>query len=73
MSYEGGATFIRRCEKCGRIVKANPTISVNEIHGLADKPNATCKKCGPTKMNFLGFFDEHWGSDVLAKHKQDKP
>ena len=53
--YTGGATFIRVCEKCGRIVKPNKYIRVNDLHGLKDEPNAMCSKCGPTNMLFQGF------------------
>ena len=54
LSYECGATFIRVCETCGRIVRANDTINVN-ASGLKDEPNAVCSTCGPTKMLFQGF------------------
>ena len=36
----GVATFVRVCPACGRFVKANPTILVNEMTGLKDEPNA---------------------------------
>jgi hypothetical protein len=49
-------TFIRRCEKCGRYVKANEKINVNESTGLKDEPNAICSRCGPTKMICLGYI-----------------
>lgn len=55
LQYEGGASFIRRCENCMRFVIADKEIEVNEI-GLHQVPNATCKKCGRTKMIFLGFI-----------------
>lgn len=55
IQYEGGATFVRRCEKCKRFVKPDDAIWINE-YGLKDEPNATCKKCGRTKMIFLGFI-----------------
>ena len=51
------AQFIPVCEKCGRFVKADASIALNS-YGLADQPNATCKKCGRTKMIFEGFFEE---------------
>lgn len=51
---EDNATFIPVCEKCGRYVKADPAIFVND-YGLKGQPNATCKKCGRTKMIFEGF------------------
>lgn len=56
IQYGEGATFVPVCEKCGRFVKANKTILVNEITGLKDIPNAKCSKCGPTKMLFEGFI-----------------
>ena len=53
---ECGATFIPVCEKCGRFVKSDGAIYVNDIKGLSPEPNATCKKCGRTKMIFEGFI-----------------
>lgn len=55
--YEGGATFVPVCMKCGRYVKADEIIYVDGLRGgLVKEPNATCKKCGRTEMNFEGFF-----------------
>lgn len=54
--YGDGATFIPVCEKCGRFVKADDHVLVNEIRGLKDQPNATCSKCGRTNMPFEGFI-----------------
>lgn len=54
--FEGGATFVPVCEKCGRFVKADESVEVNEITGLRDQPNADCRKCGRTKMLFEGFY-----------------
>ena len=56
LQYEGGATFIRVCSKCGRFVKADKTVFTNDETGLKSQPNATCKKCGRTTMPFLGFI-----------------
>jgi hypothetical protein len=56
IQYEGGATFVPVCEKCHRFVKPDKTILTNEIEGLKDKPKATCKRCGRTKMLFEGFI-----------------
>ena len=56
VSYEGGAQFIPVCEKCFRFVKADDEILINELSGLNDQPNATCSKCGRTKMIFEGFI-----------------
>ena len=54
--YEGGATFIRRCSKCCRFVKADDVIFVNDETGLRPGPNATCKICGRVEMDFQGFI-----------------
>jgi RNase P subunit RPR2 len=51
----GTAEFIPKCEKCNKYIKPDGSIQVN-YDGLKDQPNATCKKCGRTKMLFLGFF-----------------
>lgn len=56
ISYEGGAVFIPVCEQCGRFVKADDTVNVSEAAGLHPGPNATCSKCGPTRMLFEGFI-----------------
>ena len=49
------ATFVPVCEKCGRYVRADQSIKYND-YGLKDEPNATCTKCGRTKMLFEGFI-----------------
>lgn len=54
VSYEGGATFVPVCTKCGRYVKADATIWVGDA-GLKPGPNATCSKCGRAEMLFEGF------------------
>lgn len=54
--YGEGATFIPVCTKCGRYVRADETIMVNQAVGLKDQPNATCSKCGRVKMLFEGFI-----------------
>ena len=54
--YEGGATFVPICPKCGRFVKADRTIMVSEGLGLKEQPNGTCKKCGRVEMIFEGFI-----------------
>ena len=56
IQYDGGATFVPVCENCGRFVKSDETIRVNELTGLSDEPNATCKKCGRVHMIFEGFY-----------------
>lgn len=52
--YEDGATFVPVCEKCGRFVKADDSITV-KADGLSKEPNASCSKCGRTFMLFEGF------------------
>jgi hypothetical protein len=56
--YAGGATFVPVCERCHRFVKADPMVLVCEESTLA---NATCSKCGRTRMVFEGFLD--YGTD----------
>jgi ribosomal protein L32 len=53
--YGEDATFVPVCIKCGRYVKADEFIEVNDSVGLKKQPNATCSKCGRTKMLFEGF------------------
>ena len=53
LQYEGGATFIRRCEKCLRFVKADESVLVNDRAAF----NASCSKCGWTKMLFIGYCE----------------
>jgi RNA polymerase subunit RPABC4/transcription elongation factor Spt4 len=55
ITYKGGAMFVRVCVKCSRFVRADKTVMAGEA-GLKDAPNATCRKCGRTKMNFVGFI-----------------
>ncbi len=54
--YGEGATFVPVCSTCGRFVKADKRIKVNESVGLHPGPNATCAKCGRTRMVFEGFM-----------------
>jgi hypothetical protein len=54
--YQSGAQFVPVCEKCGKFVKRDKTIKVSEGLGLSPEPNATCKKCGRTRMLFEGFM-----------------
>lgn len=49
---DGGAWFIPRCPKCGRIVKADKECFVND----ETQPNATCSKDGRIRMPFEGYF-----------------
>lgn len=57
VTYDGGATFVPVCETCGRFVKADSHVRVND-NGLSSGPNATCKSCGRTRMRFEGFIGE---------------
>ena len=52
--YDAGETFIPLCEKCGRFVKADKTISPTNS-ATPTECNATCAKCGRTHMLFEGF------------------
>ena len=51
--YEG-ATFVPVCETCHRFVKADAEIRFRE-GTIASDPNATCSRCGRTRMHFEGF------------------
>ena len=51
-----GATFIPVCQNCGRFVKADATVTFTYDGPPADKPNATCKKCGRVQMYFEGYY-----------------
>lgn len=42
--------FIPVCPICGRFVKADKSIYINELTGVKKEPNATCKKCGRVEM-----------------------
>lgn len=57
IQYEGGATFVPVCEKCGRFVKADESVEVSEGTGLKEQPNCDCKKCGRSNMLFEGFYE----------------
>ena len=54
--YESSATFVPVCTACGRFVKADETILINDETGLKEQPNATCSKCGRIRMLFEGFI-----------------
>lgn len=56
IQYNGGATFVPVCQKCGRFVKPYNKIRVSEGLGLSNDKNASCSKCGPTYMIFEGFI-----------------
>ena len=53
----GNAQFIPVCPGCGRFVKADDKITVNEAIGVQGD-NATCAKCGRVEMPFEGFFSD---------------
>lgn len=52
---ESGACFIPVCPTCGRFVKADETVWINEAKGPRG-PNATCKRCGRIDMPFEGYI-----------------
>ena len=54
--YGDSATFVPVCAKCGRFVKGDPTVTFNGLGEYVDEDNATCQKCGRTKMLFEGFY-----------------
>ena len=54
IQYEGGYTFIRVCPVCGRMVKPDETIMVNQDYPYREAENATCQKCGRVKMPYEG-------------------
>ncbi len=43
-------SFIPVCPICGKFVKADKSINVNDSIGVKKEPNATCKKCGRVEM-----------------------
>ena len=49
-----GATFERRCPKCGMIVKADQVMRFKGAKPI--EPNATCKRCGRVAMPFEGYY-----------------
>ena len=61
VSYDCGklgvAVFIRACDACGWFVTADATIRASD-DGLIPDANATCSRCGRTRMEFLGWFTE---------------
>ena len=54
--YDGGACFVPTCMKCHQFVHADKHVRVSEA-GLHPGPNATCTKCGRTRMHFEGFIE----------------
>ena len=53
---EEGATFIPRCERCKRYVRAPESVKFNGLGYLVEESNIDCSKCGKTKMIFEGYF-----------------
>ncbi len=51
---DGVLYFIPVCEKCGRFVKADETMSMRKY--TDNEPTATCSKCGRTAMLCEGFL-----------------
>jgi len=51
---EEGATFIRRCCKCMRFVKAPEKVFYNGLDEVKI-PKVNCSKCGETEMIFIGY------------------
>ena len=58
VTCQDGAVFVPVCVKCNRFVKADKFIRINGLDELMDQPNATCSKCGRTKMLFEGWFSQ---------------
>ena len=54
--HVGDPVFVPVCLTCGRFVKADGSIFVNELGRFRDDSNAECKKCGRVSMPFDGFF-----------------
>ena len=50
-----GASFVPVCRRCGRFVRADPTVAFDFDGGLVPGPNATCARCGRIEMVFEGF------------------
>lgn len=51
----GEACFVRVCPDCGRFVRADDSILLND-DGLKPGPTATCAKHGRVEMPFEGFI-----------------
>lgn len=51
-----GPQFVPVCEKCGRFVKPDKTITINSLDEIINRPNATCSKCGRVNMIFEGYL-----------------
>jgi uncharacterized protein with PIN domain len=55
ITFGDGMTFERRCEKCNRFVKPFKRVKVDG-QGQPKGNNATCRKCGRTRMLFIGYY-----------------
>ena len=53
--FGDGMTFVRRCARCGRFVRAHKRVRVDG-QGQPVAPNAVCDKCGRTHMLFVGYY-----------------
>lgn len=53
---DDGATFVRECPNCGRFVKADEEVYLNELGETRDHACATCSKCGRVDMTFVGYI-----------------
>lgn len=55
VQFRNGATFVPKCEKCGRFVRVYKSVRFDG-HGQPKGPNCHCKKCGRTQMIWEGYF-----------------
>ena len=55
IAFGDGMTFVRRCETCNRFVKPCKRVKVDG-QGQPRGNNATCRKCGRTRMLFIGYY-----------------
>ena len=53
--YGDGATFVPVCMACHRYVKPDASVLLSDA-GLHPGSNATCSRCGRTRMHFEGFM-----------------
>jgi hypothetical protein len=52
-----GLTFLRRCPKCMRFVKADASVLINWLtEEPREEPNATCSIHGRVKMPCMGWL-----------------
>jgi hypothetical protein len=55
ITFGDGMTFERRCSKCNRFVKAAKRVTTG-ADGQPVGNNATCRRCGRTRMLFIGYY-----------------